>query len=179
MRPAASRLWLHLASPAGIAASTPQSTHLVQGKSLSVTSGEDINLATGRSLIGSLSEKLSLFVQRAGIKLFAAQGKVDVQAQSDEMALTAEKKVTITSTEDAVHIAAAEEILLTSGGGYIRLKGGDIEIHAPGLIDVRGGQHLFAGPASLSYSLDQLPRKAICYSCLLDAAAQHSTYLRR
>ncbi|MBY5927599.1 type VI secretion system tip protein VgrG [Halomonas sp. DP8Y7-3] len=149
--------WLHLASPAGIAASTPQSTHLVQGKSLSITSGEDINLAAGRSLIGSLSEKLSLFVQRAGIKLFAAQGKVDVQAQSDEMALTAEKKVTITSTEDAVHIAAAEEILLTSGGGYIRLKGGDIEIHAPGLIDVKGGQHLFAGPASLSYPLANLP----------------------
>ena len=80
--------WLHLASPAGIAASTSQSTHLSQGKSLSVNSGEDINLAAGRSLIGALSDKLSLFVQRRGIKLFAGQGKVEVQAQSDEMALT-------------------------------------------------------------------------------------------
>ncbi|AZV31558.1 hypothetical protein CU110_09550 [Cobetia sp. ICG0124] len=44
--------WLHLTSPAGIATSTPESTHLAQGRSLSVTSGEDINLATGRSLVG-------------------------------------------------------------------------------------------------------------------------------
>ncbi|MGK0544596.1 type VI secretion system Vgr family protein [Halomonas cupida] len=149
--------WLHLASPAGIAASTPQSTHFVQGKSLSVTSGEDINLATGRSLLGAISEALSLFVQRAGIKLFAAQGKVDIQAQSDEMALTAEKQLTITSTEDSVHIAAEEEILLTSGGGYIRLKDGDIQIHGPGLVDLKGAQHSFAGPTSLQQLLAPLP----------------------
>ncbi|USZ50112.1 type VI secretion system Vgr family protein [Halomonas sp. DN3] len=149
--------WLHLASPAGIVASTPQSTHLAQGKSLSLSSGEDINLAAGRSLIGALSDKLSLFVQRRGIKLFAAQGKVEVQAQSDEMALTAEKTLTITSTEDTVQIAAAEEILLASGGGYIRLKGGNIEIHGPGMIDVKGGQHLFGGPASIQQVLQPLP----------------------
>lgn len=149
--------WLQLASPAGIAISTPQSTHLAQGKSLSVTASEDINLAAGKRLVASIADRLSLFVQRAGIKLFAAQGKVEVQAQSDEMALTAEKKLSITSTEDAVHIAAAEEVLLTCGGGYIRLKGGDIEIHAPGTIDVKGSQHLFGGPTSLSYPLDNLP----------------------
>ncbi|MCK0746842.1 DUF2345 domain-containing protein, partial [Chromohalobacter nigrandesensis] len=72
--------WLHLASPAGITASTPESTHLAQGKSLSVSSGEDVNIATGKSLVASISEKLSLFVYRAGIKLFAAKGKVEMQA---------------------------------------------------------------------------------------------------
>ncbi|WP_280541070.1 DUF2345 domain-containing protein [Chromohalobacter sp. 11-W] len=64
--------WLHLA----ITASTPASTHLAQGKSLSVASGEDVNIATGKSLlVASTSEKLSLFVQKAGIKLFAAAGE--------------------------------------------------------------------------------------------------------
>ncbi|ALM53979.1 type VI secretion system Vgr family protein [Halomonas huangheensis] len=149
--------WLHAASPAGIALSTPESTHLAQGDSLSVTSGRDINLATGKSLIATMSEKLSMFVQRAGIKLFAAQGKVEVQAQSDNMELTAEKDVKITSTEQKIRIEAAEEILLTSGGGYIRIKGGDIEVHAPGKIDVKGAQHLFAGPASTGSELSELP----------------------
>ncbi|WP_413615350.1 type VI secretion system tip protein VgrG [Halomonas cupida] len=149
--------WLHASSPAGIAMSTPESTHLAQGKSLSVTSGRDINLATGKSLIATMSEKLSMFVQRAGIKLFAAQGKVEMQAQSDNMELTAEKDVKVTSTEAGVRIDAAEEILLTSGGGYIRLKGGNIEIHGPGKIDIKGAQHLFAGPASMSSELAELP----------------------
>ncbi|MBE2167852.1 MULTISPECIES: type VI secretion system Vgr family protein [unclassified Cobetia] len=87
--------WLHVSSPAGIALSMPESTHLAQGKSLSITSDEDINLATGRSLIASLSEKCLLFVQRASIKLFAAKGKVEMQAQSDAMELTSEKDMTI------------------------------------------------------------------------------------
>ncbi|MGQ7247438.1 type VI secretion system Vgr family protein [Halomonas sp. V046] len=151
------RPWLHLASPAGIALSTPQSTHLAQDKSLSITSGEDINLATGRSLIAIMGQKLSLFVQRAGIKLFAAQGKVEIQAQSDAMELTAEKDLTITSTEHSVRIDAKDEILLTSGGGYIRLKGGNIEIHGPGKIDIKGALHSFAGPASQSADLPDLP----------------------
>ncbi len=149
--------WLHLASPAGIALSTPESTHLAQGRSLSVTSGEDINLAAGRSLIASLSEKLSLFVQRAGIKLFAARGKVEVQAQSDNLELTAEKDVKVASTEQAIDLSAAEEILLVCGGAYVRLTGGDIEIHGPGRVDVKGAQHSFGGPARLGGALPELP----------------------
>ncbi|QEM82655.1 type VI secretion system Vgr family protein [Halomonas binhaiensis] len=156
----ASRLeapWLHLSSPAGIALSTPSSTHLAQGKSLSVSSGEDINLATGKSLIGALGDKLSLFVQRAGIKLFAAKGKVDVQAQSDEMALTAEKDLKVTSTEHSVNLAAAEEVLLVCGGAYVRIKGGNIDLHAPGKIDVKGVLQRLGGPTSMSYALEGLP----------------------
>lgn len=149
--------WLHVSSPAGIATSTPESLHMAQGKSLSITSGEDINLATGRSLIASLSEKFSLFVQRAGIKLFAARGKVEMQAQSDAMELTSEKGMTITSTEGAVTLQAKNEILLSSGGGYLRLSGGNIEVHGPGLVDVKGAQHSFGGPASMEASMPELP----------------------
>ncbi|MFQ3790058.1 DUF2345 domain-containing protein, partial [Halomonas sp. A29] len=165
--------WLHLASPAGIALSTPESSHLAQGKSLSVTSGEDINLATGRSLIAAISEKLSLFVQNAGIKLFAARGKVEVQAQSDAMELTAEKDVKVTSTEGLVRIEAADEVLLSSGGGYIRLKGGDIEIHAPGRIDVKGAQHAFAGPTSMGSNLPVMPESG-CESQMKGADQQRA-----
>ncbi|WP_189445801.1 DUF2345 domain-containing protein, partial [Salinicola rhizosphaerae] len=149
--------WLHMASPAGITMSTPESTHLAQGRSLSVSSGEDVNIATGKSLVASISEKLSLFVYRAGIKLFAAKGKVEVQAQSDEMELTAQKDVKITSTEGRVEINAANGILLQSGGGYIRIEGGNIDVHGPGAIDVKGAQHSFGGPASMDMAMPELP----------------------
>ncbi|MCK0746729.1 type VI secretion system Vgr family protein [Chromohalobacter nigrandesensis] len=152
--------WLHLASPAGITASTPESTHLAQGRSLSVSSGEDVNIATGKSLVASISEKLSLFVYRAGIKLFAAKGKVEVQAQRDEMALTAQKDVKITSTEGRVEINAANGILLQSGGGYVRIEGGNVDVHGPGKIDVKGAQHIFGGPTSLDAPMPELPEGA-------------------
>ena len=150
--------WLHLASPAGITMSTPESTHLAQGKSLSVATGEDVNIATGKSLVASISEALSLFVQKAGIKLFAAKGKVEVQAQGDAMELTAQKDLKITSTEGRVEINAANGILLASGGGYIRIEGGDVQVHGPGTIDVKGAQHAFAGPASMESDLPELPQ---------------------
>ncbi len=149
--------WLHMASPAGITLSTPESTHLAQGRSLSVSSGEDVNVATGKSLVASISEKLSLFVYRAGMKLFAARGKVEVQAQDGEMAFTAEKGVQVTSTEGRIEVQAENGILLQSGGGYIRIEGGNIEVHCPGAADFKGAQHNFGGPTSQPMAFDPLP----------------------
>ncbi|SPJ33559.1 type VI secretion system Vgr family protein [Kushneria phyllosphaerae] len=169
--------WLHMASPAGITLSTPESTHLAQGRSLSVSTGEDMSIATGRSLIASISEKLSLFVYRAGIKLFAAKGKVEVQAQSDEMALTAQKDVKITSTEGRVQINAANGILLSSGGGYIRIEGGNVEIHGPGNIDVKGAQHVFDGPASMDMAMPELPEGSDCQTKHAGAASKGSSFV--
>ena len=149
--------WLHAASPAGISLTTPQSTHLAQGEHLTLTSGQDTTIATGKSLLASITEKLSLFVYNAGIKLFAGKGKIELQAQSDEMALTAQKDIHMSSTQGKVEAAATDEILLSSGGAYIRIKGGNIEVHAPGTISVKGAQHAFSGPATQSPTLPELP----------------------
>ncbi|RQR51465.1 DUF2345 domain-containing protein, partial [Burkholderia sp. Bp9126] len=61
--------------------------------------------------------------------------------------------VKVLSATDRIEIAADQGILLTSGGAYIRIKGGQIEIHAPGKIDVKGASHTFSGPASQGYPL--------------------------
>ena len=149
--------WLHAASPAGISLTTPQSTHIAQGEHLTLSSGQDTTIATGKSLLASITEKLSLFVYNAGIKLFAGKGKVEIQAQSDEMALTAKQDMHISSTNGQVHIDAANGILLSSGGGYIQIQGGNIMIHAPGTIDVKGAQHVFDGPAAMNLAPTELP----------------------
>ncbi|MBU9300208.1 DUF2345 domain-containing protein, partial [Burkholderia multivorans] len=101
----------------------------------------------------SIGQKLSLFVQNAGMKLFAGKGKVEIQAQSDNVEVTAQKTVKVVSATDRIEIAADQGILLTSGGGYIRIQGGNIEIHTPGAVDVKGASHTFAGPASMGYPL--------------------------
>ncbi|ABB07620.1 type VI secretion system Vgr family protein [Burkholderia lata] len=146
-----------VASPAGIALSTQASVHVSSDQQTNLVSGQSTFIASGKSLVASVAEKISLFAQNAGMKLFAAKGKVEVQAHSDNIEITAQKTVKVLSSTEKIEVAAQQEILLTSGGAYIRLKGGNIEIHAPGTIDVKGGQHAFSGPTRIDYPLSPAP----------------------
>ncbi|VEB42747.1 Uncharacterized protein conserved in bacteria [Chromobacterium violaceum] len=87
---------------------------------------------------------------KVALKLIAAKGKVQIQAQSDMMELTADQDVTITSAKGKIQVSASKEILLTSGGGYIRIAGGNIEVHCPGTVSIKGASHQLSGPTSLS-----------------------------
>ena len=140
-------------SPSGIALSTQKSVHVTSDAQINLVSGQSTHIATGKSLIASVAEKLSLFVQNAGMKLFVAKGKVEVQAHSDNIELTAQKSLKIVSSTERIEIASATGILLTSGGGYIRIKDGNIEIHTPGMIDIKGAEHAFAGPTQMRTNL--------------------------
>ncbi|KVM80470.1 type VI secretion protein [Burkholderia ubonensis] len=146
------------ASPAGIALSSQQTVHVSADEQVNVVSGQSTHFVAGKSLLASVVERISLFVQNAGMKLIAAKGKVEVQAQSDNIELTAQKTVKVLSTTEKVEVAANQGVLLTSGGAYIRIQGGNIEIHAPGKIDIKGAQHALAGPASIPYDLPALPK---------------------
>jgi type VI secretion system secreted protein VgrG len=158
-----------MASPSGIALSTQQSTQIAADQHVNVVSGGSTHIASGKSLIASIGEKLSLFVQNAGMKLFAAKGKVELQAHSDGIELTAHKGVKVISITEAIEVAGKREILLTSGGAYIRIKDGNIEVHAPGTIDVKGAKRVFAGPTEMPYPMPQLPQ-SICVECMIRAA---------
>ena len=146
-----------LASPAGIAMSTQKSNQIYADQQINLVSGQNTYVATGKSLIASIAEKISLFVQNAGMKLFAAKGKIEIQAHSDNIELTAQKTLSLVSATDNIEAAAKQEILLTAGGAYIRISEGNIEMHAPGLISIKGTQHSFSGPAKMSYDFPTLP----------------------
>jgi type VI secretion system secreted protein VgrG len=56
---------------------------------------------------------------------------------------------------------ADKEIKLMAGGATIRLAGGNIYIHAPGQVEIKGTQHSFQGPASENVAA-QLPVTEAC-----------------
>jgi uncharacterized protein (DUF2345 family) len=148
---------LLLAGAAGLQATTPATAHVNGGEHIALTAGRNVSVTAGKSLLASVAEKISMFAHNTGMKLFAAKGKVEIQAHSDNIELTAQKTVKVQSTTANIEVASAKEILLTSGGAYIRIKDGNIEIHAPGKIDVKGAQHSFAGPMRGNYPLPDLP----------------------
>ena len=79
----------------------------------------------------------------------ANQGKVEVQAQNDELQLNALKDATLTSSAGKVTIAAKEEILITCKGAYIKLSNGEVEIGSPKVVRVRAPL-VVSGAESLS-----------------------------
>ena len=148
---------LLIASPKGVAITTPTSIHMHAGENATVSTNQDFNLATGKSLVANAVEKISLFAYKMGMKLIAASGKVEIQAQTGGIDLLASKGIKMSSSTDSIQVSASKEILLTAGGGYIRISGGNIQIHAPGSVDIKGAQHSFSGPASYDGKPPALP----------------------
>lgn len=123
-----------IASPAGVGISTQDSAQLTANQQINIVSGKNTQVATGKSFIASVMEKISLFAQNAGVKLFAAKGKVEIQAQGDAMALSALQDLTITSSSGKLVLSADKEIWIGAGGSYIRITAEKIENGTSGQI---------------------------------------------
>lgn len=138
-----------IASPSGVGLSTQDSAQVTANQQVNIVSGKSTHIATGKSLIASAMEKISLFAQSAGIKLFASKGKVEIQAQSDEMKLAALNDVTITSSNGKVVISADKEIWIGAGGSYIKITADLIENGTGGQIIEKGASWDKAGASSM------------------------------
>ncbi|MCQ4146117.1 DUF2345 domain-containing protein, partial [Vogesella sp. AC12] len=86
---------LILSAPAGLSASTDNSLTLAAGTNIDQVAQRDLNQTSGRRWLHNVGQHISLFVagvkDKVSLKLIAAKGKVQVQAQSDAMELTADK----------------------------------------------------------------------------------------
>ncbi|UVE70132.1 type VI secretion system tip protein VgrG (plasmid) [Burkholderia pyrrocinia] len=149
-----------IASPAGVAVSTQASAQVSADKQLTLMSGENANVVAGKSLVAAAVEKISLFVQKAGMKLFAAKGKVEIAAQSDAMSLFADRDVTIISNQGRVTIDAKVEIILKCGGSYIRLNAEGIEDGTRGARTIKSAAFCRQGASSVAEHMNSLPKTA-------------------
>ena len=168
--PAFGRPDLVLSAPSGIALLTPDDMHAT-ASAVTIAGGADVGATAGRNLVLAVKDGISLFTcgdakarrkeqGDKGIRLHAAQGKVDVQAQSGALNAAADKDVEISSTHRKVEAAAKEHVLLAAGGAYVKLAGGNIEIHAPGSVQFKAAMKELDGPASMTSELPILPRPA-------------------
>ncbi|MDK1252942.1 type VI secretion system tip protein VgrG [Cronobacter dublinensis] len=146
---------LLLSAPAGIAQVTPKTLQLSAGENITATSGGNTDFSILKKLTVAAGERISLYAQKLGIKLFASKGKVEIQAQGDEMTLDALKDIRVSSSEGKIIISAKKEIILTSGGGYIRIADGTVECAAPDKIIERGAVWQKFGGKSISQAAQE------------------------
>jgi uncharacterized protein (DUF2345 family) len=132
-----------------------------------VTAGSNISLGAGKSIFASASEKLSIFVHRMGMTLIAASGKVQIQAQNDELELLAKKVVGIISTTDWVNITAKQGIRLTAGNSQFVVSAEGINGFTPGGNTIHAANHGTQGPQSIPA---QFPGADLCQTMTNSAA---------
>jgi hypothetical protein len=126
-----------------------QDTQFVTGGRMDVHTGQAIGILGGAVKPGE---------DGIGLQMIAAQGAIDIQAQSDELKIQAKDEVNIVSANAHIDWAAAKKISLsTAGGANITIENGNITIQCPGKFTVHAGKHSFNGPAKLAYELPTMP----------------------
>ncbi|MFB0713792.1 DUF2345 domain-containing protein [Buttiauxella noackiae] len=148
-----------MSAPQGIGIVSPKAVRLASGsESVGVTSGSNTDISAGKSFTVAAGVAVSLFASKAGMKLFAGKGKVEIQAQDDNIEALAKNDITVTSVEGKVTVTASKELILTCGGGYIKLSDGNIEIADPQNILFKSTNWQKRGPASIDSPPPELPK---------------------
>jgi type VI secretion system secreted protein VgrG len=140
--------YLVIASPAGIVSTTAQSTHLASDLNTAVTAGKSVSISAGESFFASIRQSFQLYVQKAGLRLFAAAGDIDIKALTDNINLLS--KLNITQTANRILINARQDIVINGGGSYVKLSETGIELGTSGTLVAHASTHEFAGANSMA-----------------------------
>ncbi|MGH8417183.1 MAG: DUF2345 domain-containing protein, partial [Pseudomonas sp.] len=149
---------LLLHAPAGIGVVSPETVCVSSGReSVGLMAAHQIDLNAGTHITATAEETISLCAQKAGMQLKAAQGDVELHAHNGKLHALASADLKVESVAGRVEISAAEELVLSCGGAYIRLKGGDIELGAPGNIYLKAAHVQKSGATTLDTPKTPLP----------------------
>ncbi|UQZ87805.1 type VI secretion system tip protein VgrG [Deltaproteobacteria bacterium Smac51] len=144
-------------SPAGLADFSPECIHTSARENLALTAFKNISFVSGTSFVVSALRRLSLFAQSSGMKIFAGQGKVEIQAQSGDMDIIAEKVISLISKDKMIHISSPQEISLVAGDSYLKIGQAGVESGTSGKFVAHASSHSFTGADSETCLSPDLP----------------------
>ncbi|MEA5190044.1 type VI secretion system tip protein VgrG [Enterobacter hormaechei] len=145
-------------APHGVGIVSPEAIRVASGEqSVGIVSGKNTDISAAKSFTVAAKETVSLFAQGEGMQLFSGNGVVDIQAQGDAMNIQALKDVSVVSNTGKITINASQELLMTCGGAYIRMSGGNIECGCPGNILLKAANVQKMGAANINVPAKELP----------------------
>ncbi|MEA9390202.1 type VI secretion system tip protein VgrG [Acerihabitans sp. TG2] len=153
-------------APLGIAATSGEHLQLTSVGNTMVNAGQHLSLGAMKTLSVTVERALGLFVQKAGAKLVANQGDVEILAQHNTLALLAKQQLTITSREDEIIISTPKTLTLNGGGSYLKLSAAGIEHGSVGdfiikvpcyQVPMSGGSLDTKEPVAATTSVETLP----------------------
>ncbi|MGR7120029.1 type VI secretion system Vgr family protein [Klebsiella aerogenes] len=156
-------------APGGIALSTPQHIQLSANHNQMLTSGGSTEISALKRMVLAAKTGFVAFVQELGMKLVAAKGKVEIQAQSDGMDILASKALTVMSSDDEIIISAKKKITLKCGGSYITIDPAKIENGTGGNYYIKSADFDYDGPATAD---TPFPKFTACENAASEALAK-------
>lgn len=148
-----------LHAPQGIGMVSARAVRVASGsESVGIMSGHNTDISAGQSFTVAADDAVSLLANGQGMQLLAGKGKLDIQAQSDALSVSALQNLDIQSSEGKVTISAEQDLILACGGAYIKLSGGNIELGCPGNILFKCTNAQKMGAASLDVAPVEMPR---------------------
>ena len=155
---------LTLSARDSIAKIAGQSLQWTAGETLTLGSGYDTHMASGNTLRMHSGQAIGYLAgaQKAdgiGLAMIASAGPVDIQAQHDDINLSAQGELKIISINAEAEMAAGKVLhLAVDGGASLTMEGGNITFACPGSIKVYAAKHQFNGPQEQFFPLPQFPR---------------------
>ncbi|MGU3484968.1 type VI secretion system Vgr family protein, partial [Enterobacteriaceae bacterium C34A] len=114
-------------APQGIAFTSGEHLQMTSTKNTMVTAGQHLDMGAMKNLTLSAEQAIGLFAHKAGAKLIANLGNVEVRAQHCTLEMSADQQFTVTSSQDEVIISTPKTLTLNGGGSYLKLSENGIE----------------------------------------------------
>ncbi len=149
-----------LNAPEGVSISSPQAVRVSSGSaSVGIMSQQNTDIGALKRFTVAAGEAISMLARKAGMKLFAAKGKVEIQAQDDAMEMLAKQDITVTSTEGRMELTSAKDMVLKNhDGSFIQLQGKNIILGCEGNVLWKCANAQKMGPATLNSPPQTFPK---------------------
>lgn len=134
-------------APKGMALVSGEDMQLSASDNLTLTAGKQLDIGAQKDFTLAAGKQLSLY-SREGAKLFSSNNDIDIQAQGGNIITWSTQDTHISSGKKLV-VTAQDELTLICGGGYIKIKGGNVEIGGPGKLLVKNAGIKKAGSGSM------------------------------
>ena len=133
-----------LSAPAGMALASQNNIALGAQTHVDVVSVGNTQLSVGKRLLARVSESISLFAHRLGIKLIAASGKLELQTHGDDVEITSAKRIVLTAADEIV--LQAPKVRFVAQGAQVDIGGGAITQQSSGAHTIKSSTFAHVGP---------------------------------
>lgn len=132
-------------APQGIAFTSGEHLQLTSAKNTMITAGQHVDIGAMKNVTVSAEQSLGLFAHKAGAKIIANLGNVEVRAQHSTLEMSADQQFTVTSSKDEVVISTPKTLTLNGGGSYLKLSESGIEHGTNGDFITKAANYLVPG----------------------------------
>ena len=150
-----------LSAPAGVAVTSQDNIAIGSQTHIDMVSIGNTQLSVGKKLLARVSESISLFAHRLGIKLIAASGKLEMQTHGDDIEVTSAKRIVLTAADEIV--LQAPKLRFVAQGAQVDLGGGAITQQSSGEHTIKSSKFAHIKPGGGSPSGVTLPKSELAH----------------